>query len=612
MTEQEVMKVKLAGSILVAGVVSGKPLGAVFVREGEVILSNEYWRIALEMDVSGIPAQLERVLDRIDNFREWQRGDDGWSIYNNDYLVLLKHRVHELIKKAKGVRAILPGQRGKRGLVDIGGKALKFLFGTPDSEDLRDIHKRLADVQSRGDEVVHFLEEQLTLVSALKNNSNINSERIVSLTERVMGLAKAEGEFAAQTDAALNNLYTKVDGGFQKIAFLGHLELALDTIREEIDDLVEGLGEVALGRLSPIILSPQELLDIMMEAGAGMAPGVDWLTPLRLEEMYHYYEWARVGASASPDSLVVVIDIPLRRDEYVYDIFRLAVVPVETDIAGVSVVLNSTVSALLVRRDRLLYSAVDREYIRSCRGLSVRVCSTRIALSFAVSESCEFAIFRAEEALIHKLCRWTVTIGQKAHKWVPLGGNTDWLYSVPNDTRVLTICDGVTGQESSVVSRFSGVGLFYQPPSCEVRTDYNVLRRYSTRTTYRNTSRGDVVIPDVRGAAHLDWSLGHSRESIEAVLKELRADQASQGVPVEQVSLQALKAKLASLSSRGVSYDNETLWWSTVAVAFLAGVGTASMWLLFCYERYWRPRLTAEDLGGEDEVAEEAEVNQAI
>ena len=65
-----------------------------------------------------------------------------------------------------------------RGLIDLGGKALKWLFGTPSNEDLETINTKLAALAGSNEAIVNVLEEQATIVNETIWTTKLNTDAV--------------------------------------------------------------------------------------------------------------------------------------------------------------------------------------------------------------------------------------------------------------------------------------------------------------------------------------------------------------------------------------------------------------------------------------------------
>ena len=116
---------------------------AIFLKETDIVLTSDTWRIVL-------PVNLSRYTDAISIIRSdllvEQQKRDFTPIYE---LKQIESLLEILESKLSDFCQILPRMDKRRGLVDFGGNALKFLFGTATLADIHVLHGLLSDLQLR-------------------------------------------------------------------------------------------------------------------------------------------------------------------------------------------------------------------------------------------------------------------------------------------------------------------------------------------------------------------------------------------------------------------------------------------------------------------------------
>ena len=80
---------------------------------------------------------------------------------------------------------ILPRQDPRRGLLNLGGKIIKTIFGTETVSDVHELHGVLDDLQSRNSDIVHSLGNQLTCVKKVADTTLLNTENLANLSSMV-------------------------------------------------------------------------------------------------------------------------------------------------------------------------------------------------------------------------------------------------------------------------------------------------------------------------------------------------------------------------------------------------------------------------------------------
>jgi len=89
--------------------------------------------------------------------------------------------LYTLDSRLKEFHQVLPRLDARRGLINIGGKILKTLFGTAIDSDVHLLHDVVNDLHQINADIVHSLANQLTYVKDLSTTSKVNAEAIANL-----------------------------------------------------------------------------------------------------------------------------------------------------------------------------------------------------------------------------------------------------------------------------------------------------------------------------------------------------------------------------------------------------------------------------------------------
>ena len=162
----------------------------------------------------------------------------------------------------------------RRGLVDFGGNALKFLFGTATLTDIHLLLGLLNDLQLKNSDMAHALSSQLTYVKDLTTTTKLNSEVICNLSSIIReNIVQSHDQFQQVTRDMLwlnitlyeqNTLYTTIK----------QVELTLSQLTQNIDDLQHSqqayvlLTETSFNRCdkSTLTVSPADILVYQAQA----------------------------------------------------------------------------------------------------------------------------------------------------------------------------------------------------------------------------------------------------------------------------------------------------------------------------------------------------------
>jgi len=145
----------------------------IFLKETDIIVTNDAWRIAVDIDVRTYQDIIPTIRQDL-NLVE-QNNKEFTSISEIRQIELL---LKLLESKLYDFHQILPRLDHKCSLVNFGGSILKTLFGTATIADVQQLHDTLNDLRLQNSDITHSLFNQLTCVKRLSTATEVNAEAI--------------------------------------------------------------------------------------------------------------------------------------------------------------------------------------------------------------------------------------------------------------------------------------------------------------------------------------------------------------------------------------------------------------------------------------------------
>jgi hypothetical protein len=148
-----------------------------FLKETDVVLTSDVWRVLLHMSFStyhDIIAPVNSDLLLINQQKQ--------AFTPTAELKQIKLLLRTLDSRLNYFHQVLPKLNPRRGLVSLGENILDSLFGTATVSDVHLLHDVVSDLQLKNSAIVHLLENQLTYVKS-SSSSKINAEGIANLTD---------------------------------------------------------------------------------------------------------------------------------------------------------------------------------------------------------------------------------------------------------------------------------------------------------------------------------------------------------------------------------------------------------------------------------------------
>ena len=124
----------------------------VFLRKQDIFLTNDAWRVATEINVNPYEEAITTIRNDLRIIYESKR--EFTSIAEVRQIEVL---LDNLETRIQDFRRLLPKPDSRRGLMNIGGTALKALFGIATASDVLHLHQAIEELETRDTEITHSL-----------------------------------------------------------------------------------------------------------------------------------------------------------------------------------------------------------------------------------------------------------------------------------------------------------------------------------------------------------------------------------------------------------------------------------------------------------------------
>ena len=185
----------------------------------------------------------------------------------------------------------LQRHKNKRSLIPIMGKVLSLLFGTVSDSDLHGIWDNIVILHRNQEDIVHVVEQSLTVINTSKIEISENRHAINNLITAVHTI-----------DSKLVNITRLLRQDIQQVEYFLTQYLHLDLIAQELHQLIQKaatylehiinlqLNMLSLGHLSPSVISPTNLLQLLLQIKTKL-PSYLQLPEDPEKQLWHYYKF---------------------------------------------------------------------------------------------------------------------------------------------------------------------------------------------------------------------------------------------------------------------------------------------------------------------------------
>ena len=300
--------------------------GLIFVKEKDILLSGDKWTIVVNIALDDYDTLVYTMRTILKQIRQKVQERKSPRIYSLDLpweeLNRLDKMVNGLDMDLQSFRKLLfeetqtrslnvTSVRAKRGLINLIGYGMKYLFGTADAQDVKRLSDACDALHVFKTQMTHAVDHQLTYIQTLDEVTKQNAKNIA-------GLAGALRDSIRNISLQMNR-FTQVEADlldeFERQAryslAIREIEMAILELKFSIIQVQEALDVTSMGQLSSVLINPYNLSTILQQVSLQLPAGLSMLTGLTIEEMYVYYSVATVHAVATSTDIRLLIEILL-------------------------------------------------------------------------------------------------------------------------------------------------------------------------------------------------------------------------------------------------------------------------------------------------------------
>ena len=566
--------------------------GVRFLDRTPVLLASEKWRVVVELNVSGVYQGATQISEAVQQLGEnYRRAASHFSEIGayRDEIEQMREIAREVSETAFTLRDLLPSGRVRRGLINVGGKVLKVLFGTPDADDVDDLQGHLAKLEQNKDLLVHLTSDHLTLTRTMGKRVEDNSKRITRLTENLSQELGTVHRRVVKLEGEVRYLTQLLNFSLPFLSNVRNLETAVLRASTQLKEMYQGLEWVARGVVSPSLLPPAELGKILRTIANILPDGLSLIAGVGAEDAHRHYQAATAHGLALNGVLQVIIELPLQARDQRFDLFTVRVLPVLDRSLGKAVVLRTNEDYLLVSEDREYYAPLRERDLKGCQRGHPWICSADFPLHRRRKRSCLSVLFYGEGKQANTACDWTVLAEEHNPTWVWDGDRDLWLFSLPEPVLLTTHCKGHSVAETVL----QGQGEFVAPEGCAMRTPDAWFLPTSQGVTHLEVEKTIKVWPPV--SIWRPTRLPEEQEEpVPAAIQQLREDGLSSlgDWGTDEVHLGTLQETVRRLAEDSQHW-RKTGWYGG-GTALVAAVLTLSFVGYWCYQKR-RPTAAKEE-----------------
>jgi len=439
----------------------------------------------------------------------------------------------------------------------LGEALFKPLFGSGDNGEVRKLNEKYEKIRECQFRIAQKLAQQASNLSDLEETVAVNTEDIEKLkgeldkhftiirdletktheNKQVIKYVYATLSKAIET---LGDSHTRLE---QKLNFIVNItstmrmmEIRLLSMDTDLTGLLEALDTTSTGRLSPNLISPSQLVEILRNISKKLPHDVYPLTLIEEDAVYEYYTHASVQAIAIPSAIRVFVKLPLKSSNRLFHLFEPYSLPFYHEKARVFLEIAKPSEYILVSQDMQKVAEIPARTLNDCKKKEdLYLCTPTFPLYEGTK--CSLSLIKGDEEEIIQSCERKVVVPNFQSRWIRTDGG--WIYSVSRKTRLTRMRKG----RPPKMLRISGTGILEDlPHAYTYSSDGTVL--------FPNDNLGEksgnvTLVEDVRVPTVPDLLLlNESSRMQQEKLFELITNLSKSNFDMEKVNLEHLLSRV--------------------------------------------------------------------
>ena len=476
--------------------------GLVFVKDTDILLSGDKWTIVINIALDDYDALVYMMKATLNQIRQKIRVHKNPKSYSFDIhwdeVNRLNVMVQGLDDDLQGFRKILfeetlfqsfskSDTRPRRGLIDLLGYGMKYLFGTADARDVKRLSSVCDELHAFKLKMTRAVDHQLTYIQTLDETIKQSTVDIAELAQTSrdpirnlsLGLNRVEADLL-DTQAALQR-------EVKYSAAIREIEMAILELKLSIMQLQEAIDVTSFGQLSSVLIHPYNLSVILQQVSLQLPAGLSMLTGLTVHDMYVYYSIAAVHAIATSKNIRLFVDIPLKATDRYFELYQIHSLPFFHKGIGKFVMI-----------DEPFFAVMTPYMLTKCTQELYTVCPSDMVLKTAGEPDCLIALFLGKTDVMLSKCKRLIINETFAPVWIRSPDASYWIYSLGTSQRVTVQCQEIGSPPTTRLNSqllIEGTGILPNSSSCSIHAETFKLLPPSLGKTTININKTHIILP---------------------------------------------------------------------------------------------------------------------
>ena len=411
-------------------------------------------------------------------------------------IFLIQKHIHEKLQGYKSVAT-----KVKRSLLPFVGSALSFLFGTVSEGDITQIRTHLRMITYNQQKLTHVVKKSLTII---KQDHQLISQNRQTINHILVQLR----DFVKKVDNISEALEYMIEQTNHFVYVYGQVSLAVDDIKLLLGEVKDGLNSLlsrlnflSLGKLTPSVMSPPELREVLNQI-KGKLPSTVVLPSDPDTELWSYYKSLSCATVMEGRHLVTYIKLPLLDGHSKFEVYQTFNLPVPltkqdpnsnkiqekpNDSSALVAKYRLENEMLAVNTDRTKYVLLSANELQKCTDPVRAFCEIKSPIyTMHHSKNCLVALFMQNARDVSRYC----TIETQANN-LPLAryvSDGQWAISTDVTLKFSQVCLDDKGSVTTTRIVKPPVTVFRLPMACKALNGQLTLSPYYKQESHFNSS----------------------------------------------------------------------------------------------------------------------------
>jgi len=364
----------------------------VFQKRNEISLTQSQWLasfiidlkpfdeflVKLQSDIETVQSEVTGILDKYVQPKHLQYQNTFGAL--NKEIDFLKELRYGLAIQVNDYRHI---SKNKRSVLPFVGDALSFLFGTVSESDLDHINDNVNRLARTQNEVIHIVEQSLSILNASRLEIKENRQSIIELTDAIQTL-----------DTKVDEIKDALGQEIFETRYFLDLYLRFNLLTDEIKEMLQGalfymenlktqINLLSLGTVAPSLIMPRNLRALLLDIKAHLPRQLSLMGDPS-KDIWVFYRHLTSDAVLTENQIVVLMTIPLIQINNMYEVWSATSLPVPlyssgemtTNTPSMLAVFELESSGLLVDKSRTQFAILPTSELTACSDQSITFCKT--------------------------------------------------------------------------------------------------------------------------------------------------------------------------------------------------------------------------------------------